>query len=413
MRAVFLDRDGVINNGELVHSLNQLKLFDNAADAIKILNALKMPVIVITNQPVVARGLCDEDMVKRINQRMVDELAKKGAKIDAVYYCPHHPERQYGGNLAYRVECKCRKPKTGMLEQAASDFGLDLTRCFFIGDSMRDMKTAQAVSCRKILVKTGHAGSDAEFKTEPDFLCNDIKEAALLVKKLHNMKALILAGGLGTRMRGVTKDQIPKVLLQYNGKTILEQQIEFLKKYGIESVILCTCFRKEVIKNFLANKNLGMKIVISEENEPLGTGGAVKNARNLVDETFLMLYGDLAVDMNLNKLLDFHFSKKGLLTIVLHESDHPYDSDLVEVDESGLVKSFLGKPDPNKPLPTKLTKTSIYVVEPAVFDFMPEKGSFEDVAIPAIIENHQCFGYVTEELVRDIGTPDRYEKARK
>jgi NDP-sugar pyrophosphorylase family protein len=209
-------------------------------------------------------------------------------------------------------------------------------------------------------------------------------------------------------MRSITKDEIPKALLAYGSKTILEHQAEWLKRYGVERVVLCTGFRKEVIREFLAKRNLDVKIEFSEENEPLGTGGAVKNAGRM-SSTFLIIYGDIALGMNLDRLLAFHFSKNSTLTLVLHESDHPYDSDLVDVSESGLIKRFIGKPDPIRPLPTKLTKTSVYVAEPELFDFLPDRGSLERLAIPAMIERGKCFGYVTSEFVRDVGTPDRYE----
>jgi histidinol-phosphate phosphatase family protein len=412
MKAIFLDRDGVINDGQLVHKTEQFRLFDITANAIKILNETGLPVIVITNQPVVARGLCDEEMVKKINEQMVTELSRKGAKIDAVYYCPHHPERQHGGNLDYRFECDCRKPKTGMLEKAANDFNLDLKNCFFVGDSMRDMRTAKSVGCTKILVKTGHGGSDSEFYTDPDFICTDIQEAALLIKKMISLKAVILAGGLGTRMKQITGDRIPKPMLLLENKPILEHQINLLKTQGVENLIICVGHLAEKIKGYFGDgSRFGVNIEYSEENEPLGTGGAIKNAERLIDSTFLIIYGDLAMNMKIKKLLGFHEKNKGLLTVVLHESDHPHDSDMVEINGGGRVLAFLGKPGKNQPLTSNLTKTSIYVSEPRIFRLMPGgKFSFEEEVIPKVIELGKCFGFVTDEFIKDIGTPERYEK---
>ncbi len=408
--AVFLDRDGVINNGDFVHSTEQLILYENAADAIKILNKAGLPVIVITNQPVVARGLCGEDMVRKINEKMVKELAKNGAKIDAVYYCPHHPEKQYAGNLAYRIDCDCRKPRIGMLEKAAADFGLDLKNCFFVGDSMRDMATAAAAGCKKILVMTGHAGSDSQFTAEPDYTCESIYEAALLIKRLSGVKAFIVAGGLGTRMQGVTKNGIPKSLLHVDGKTVIEHQLDFMKSSGIDEAVVCAGYLSDKIKDCLGDgSKFGIRVAYSLETEPLGTGGAVKNAEKFAGGTFIILYGDIIVDMNLGRLLQFHISSKSILTLVLHETDHPRDSDLVEIDVENRVREIFLKPREREP-ETRLANSAFFVAEPEALKFMPRKGSLEGDAVPEIIKTGRCFGYVTGEFVKDIGTPDRFFK---
>ncbi|MBI5061142.1 MAG: HAD-IIIA family hydrolase [Candidatus Aenigmarchaeota archaeon] len=412
MRAVFLDRDGVINDGDLVHAPEQLILYENAADAIKILDALKMPVIVITNQPVVARGLCDEEMVSKINQIMLNELSKKGAKIDAVYYCPHHPQREYGGNLAYRIECGCRKPGISMLEKAAKDFSLDLSKCFFIGDSMRDMKAAENAGCKKILVKTGHAGSDAEFKTEPDFICRDILEAAKSIKALANMKALILAGGLGKRMSAVTKEAIQKTMLPINGKPILEHQIELLEKYGIENIILCTGHLSEQISEYFGDgKIFGVSIEYSHETEPLGTGGAIKNAESLIDSAFIVLCGDIFLKMDIGKFIAFHVAHGGMATMLIHETDHPQDSTIVQIDDMCRIKRIFNKND-EKPEGANLAKSSLYVLERAVLDMMPKgKHNFEDEILPMLLSHgYALYGYMTDEFIKDIGTPERYKR---
>jgi histidinol-phosphate phosphatase family protein len=128
-------------------------------------------VIIVTNQPQVARGLCSKKDVEEINAYVVLELQKKGAKIDAVFYCPHHPDFQ-------KDPCQCRKPNIEMLVEAKESFDLDMKKCYMVGDSTRDIKTGKNAGCKTILVKTGHAGTDGKYDVKPDAICRNILEAA-------------------------------------------------------------------------------------------------------------------------------------------------------------------------------------------------------------------------------------------
>ncbi len=184
-RAVFLDRDGtIIEERGLITKKEEIKLFPYSAEAIKLLNSLGLLVIIVTNQPQVARGLCTEKDVEELNKHVVNLLNKHGAKVDAVYYCPHHPERKYGGNLKYRVPCDCRKPAPGMLLKAAQEYRINLNASFMIGDSTRDIAAGKNAGCRTILVKTGYAGRDNVCKVAPDYICENLLEAAKLVERL-------------------------------------------------------------------------------------------------------------------------------------------------------------------------------------------------------------------------------------
>ncbi|MBI5347286.1 MAG: nucleotidyltransferase family protein [Candidatus Aenigmarchaeota archaeon] len=231
------------------------------------------------------------------------------------------------------------------------------------------------------------------------------------------MKAVILAGGKGTRMRPLT-NKMPKVMLPIRGKPIVEHQVDLLKKYGINDIVMCTGYLGEQIKkHFEDGSKFGVKITYSGEKDPLGTGGAIKNAEKFIDKTFLLLYGDIMLNMNLEKLLGFHKEQGAKITLVIHETDHPYDSDLITVDESGLVTKIFHKPN-HEPFPSTLSKTSVCIVEPDVLKQMPEgKHDFEKEIIPKFIEQCSVFGYITDELVRDIGTIERMksleERARE
>ena len=179
--AAFLDRDGtIIDQGGFLTRAEDLRLFPGAAGAVKRLREAGGLVIVVTNQPAVARGLIDEPALARIHERLKGLFAEQGAPLDEVYYCPHHPETHHpeANDPRYRRECECRKPKTGMLRRAADDFGIDIARSFMVGDSTRDIMTARNAGCAAVLVKTGAGGKDAKFDVRPDFFCDDIVAAA-------------------------------------------------------------------------------------------------------------------------------------------------------------------------------------------------------------------------------------------
>jgi mannose-1-phosphate guanylyltransferase/phosphomannomutase len=185
--AVFLDRDGVINEDvDLVYKTSQLRLIKGSAEGIRMLNQKGFLTIVITNQPVVARNLCTEEEVMQINEKLKRMLARNGARLDGIYYCPHHPDKGYPEeNPKYKIECECRKPKIGMIMRASRDFGINPRQCVFVGDRTADIKTGENAGCSTILVKTGKGGADGKYDVRPDYVCKNLLEAAKLILKTH------------------------------------------------------------------------------------------------------------------------------------------------------------------------------------------------------------------------------------
>ncbi|MEW6264671.1 MAG: D-glycero-beta-D-manno-heptose 1,7-bisphosphate 7-phosphatase [Thermodesulfobacteriota bacterium] len=178
--AVFLDRDGTINEqmGYINH-LDRFIMLPGVDRAVSRLNEAGLPVVVVSNQSGVARGYFPEELVNRVNEMMVELLARAGARLDAVYYCPHHPRAEVA---AYRRECDCRKPKPGLLLRAAADLGLDLTRSFAVGDRTSDLKAARAVGAKAILVLTGYGRGEREYvlphqDVRPDWVAEDLMSA--------------------------------------------------------------------------------------------------------------------------------------------------------------------------------------------------------------------------------------------
>jgi len=177
-RAVFIDRDGTINKDiGYVSNPDELDLYPWAAEAIRRINDSGLLAIVITNQSGIARGMYTEKTLDAIHARMTSELESEGARIDAVYYCPHHPEV---GDVQYRIACECRKPRIGMLSRAAWEHKIDLSRSFVIGDKASDIKLAENAGMRSALVLTGYGRATAAHPKR--WPCSpDIKAENLLV----------------------------------------------------------------------------------------------------------------------------------------------------------------------------------------------------------------------------------------
>ena len=171
--AVFLDRDGTIAEevGYLNH-VSRFRMFPYVAAAIHRFNQAGLPVIVVSNQSGVGRGYFPESLVHTVNELMTQQLAKAGAKIDAIYFCPHTSSEN----------CGCRKPKTGMLDRAAQEHALDLQRSYMVGDRYGDMELARNARARSILVRTGYGEGElawhaTDWPGQPDFVAEDLTQA--------------------------------------------------------------------------------------------------------------------------------------------------------------------------------------------------------------------------------------------
>ena len=171
-KAVFLDRDGTINKyvGFLT-DIDDFELIDGVAEAIKKINSLGYLVIVITNQPVIARGELSVEELGEIHNKMETLLGQKGAYIDGIFYCPHHPDKGYEGEIKeFKINCDCRKPKPGMLLQAKADFNIDLEQSFMVGDSENDIKAGKAAGCKTVLINKGSFGQDYTLHNLSEFV---------------------------------------------------------------------------------------------------------------------------------------------------------------------------------------------------------------------------------------------------
>lgn len=188
--AVFIDRDGTISEevGYVNHP-SRYRVFSYSAEAIKKLNDNNWLAILVTNQAGVARGYFSEDVIGAVHQQLTSELAKEHAQLDAIYYCAHHPTV---GEPPYRFDCDCRKPKTGLINRAASDFEIDLTRSWMVGDRYSDIEMARNAGLRSAFVLSGYGRGEWEYqrsswKHEPDIVCENLLAAveSIVTSKLE------------------------------------------------------------------------------------------------------------------------------------------------------------------------------------------------------------------------------------
>lgn len=153
-KAIILDRDGTINiEKDYLHKIEDFEFESGVIEGLKILANLGYIFIVVTNQSGIARGYYTEEDLQKLNTHIGNELLKNGIEIKAFYYCPHHPEKGIG---EYKVDCECRKPKTGMLEAAIKEFNIDRATSFMIGDNISDVEAGFRANLQPILVETGH-----------------------------------------------------------------------------------------------------------------------------------------------------------------------------------------------------------------------------------------------------------------
>ena len=179
-RAVFLDRDGtIIEDVDFLRDESEIRLLPGAVEGIRLLREAGFLVIVATNQSGVARGYLTEKKLRAVHTTLLEELARQSARLDAIYYCPHHPE---GSVREYAIECDCRKPAPGLLLRAARQWNVNLAASFVVGDSERDVLAGKRAGCRTVLISAARPAKTAADDAAPDFL----EAARLIVARREN-----------------------------------------------------------------------------------------------------------------------------------------------------------------------------------------------------------------------------------
>ncbi len=226
------------------------------------------------------------------------------------------------------------------------------------------------------------------------------------------MKAVILAGGLGTRLRPIISG-VPKPMAEVLGKPFLRWQVEQLKKFGLRDVVISTGYMGHKIKDYFGDgRRFGVNIEYAEEHEPLGTGGGLKNAsRYLIGERdFLVVSGDTYLDLDFPAFLRFHGEKRALITMALARREKPSKSGCAMVNEGSRIVEFV-----ERRRGAGLINAGYLLFSSEVFDHLPkgDKFSLEYDLYPKLIKTGRVFGYVASGYFRDMGNPEDYEMMKK
>jgi mannose-1-phosphate guanylyltransferase/phosphomannomutase len=229
------------------------------------------------------------------------------------------------------------------------------------------------------------------------------------------VKAVIMAGGEGTRLRPLTSNQ-PKPMMPIANRPMMEHVLELLKQHGFEDIVVTVAFQANAIRTYFGNgSEFGVRMVYATEENPLGTAGSVRNAMDELNETFLVISGDVVTDIDLAAVVDFHREKKALATIGLKAMENPLDFGIVITREDGSIERFLEKPTWGQVFSDTIN-TGIYVLEPEIFDYIPPDKSvdFSSDVFPRLLDDGTpLFGFVGGGYWEDVGTLDAYIKVHQ
>lgn len=225
------------------------------------------------------------------------------------------------------------------------------------------------------------------------------------------MQAVILAGGLGTRLRPLTYN-VPKPLLPILDRPMIEYIMSALPR-EVDKVVLAVSYMSDVLRDYFASQDIGREILVVNEEEPLGTGGAIKNVQEHIDGTTLVLNGDIISSLDVTALLDFHRSKGGIGTIALWRVDDPSRFGVVDIDAEDRIHRFLEKV-PKEEAPSDQINAGVYVLEPEMLDLMEPgvKTSIERDVFPKVVDRG-LFGFRFKGYWVDAGTPSSYLRAQE
>lgn len=232
---------------------------------------------------------------------------------------------------------------------------------------------------------------------------------------MNEYVAIIQAGGKGTRMLELTKDLIPKPLLELNGKPMMQWQMESLIEYGIKSFIFIIGHLGEKIKEYFGNgSKWNVNISYIEETEPLGSAGALYYAKEkLAGKNVILVFGDVMFDLDWSRFIAYHEEKKATVTLLAHPNAHPFDSDLLIVNQDGMVEGIDSKTNVRDYNYKNVVNAGLSIFENKLLDDLTEakKTDFESQLVRPLMANGEVYVYNTPEYVKDAGTPERFKKA--
>ena len=228
--------------------------------------------------------------------------------------------------------------------------------------------------------------------------------------RTEDIDVIILCGGLGTRLREVVDDR-PKPMVEIDGRPFLDVLVDYVARYGFTRFILCTGFKGDLIKRYYEKKRGRLIFVVSDEDQPLGTAGAIKNAESFIESNmFLVLNGDSLCEIDIGDFIKFHIGKGALISIAVTTMESPVEYGVIRLDEDQKIISFGEKIPANG---NDLVNAGMYVFDKKILKEIPsgQKLSLEYDLFPGILDKG-LYGYVTEKRLLDIGTPERLAMAR-
>jgi mannose-1-phosphate guanylyltransferase/phosphomannomutase len=229
------------------------------------------------------------------------------------------------------------------------------------------------------------------------------------------VKAVIMAGGEGTRLRPLTSN-LPKPMLPLANRPMMERIVRLLQEHGFEEIVVTVAFLPNVIRTYFGDgSEFGVRMVYATEETPLGTAGSVRNAMDELDERFLVISGDVLTDLDLSAVVDFHDEKKAMATIALKSMENPLEFGIVITRPDGSIERFLEKPTWGQVFSDTIN-TGVYVLEPDIFEHIPDGRSvdFSSDVFPALLDaDKSLFGYVVDGYWEDVGTLEAYTKAHQ
>jgi len=226
------------------------------------------------------------------------------------------------------------------------------------------------------------------------------------------LKTIVLAGGFGTRLRPLSCSR-PKALFPIANKPLIDYILGNLSNSGVDTVIMAVYYMAESLVRYLGPTKYDVGILYSREQRPLGTGGTIKHAMDMLNkEKFMVMNGDLLTDIDLKQLVKYHEEKGGMATIALTTVEDPTKYGSVEINKEGRIIRFVEKPEHGK-APSNLINAGIYILEPEIFDYIPDgkKVRIETEIFPQLVEEEQLYGFKTNEFWMDIGEPPDYLRA--
>jgi mannose-1-phosphate guanylyltransferase/phosphomannomutase len=225
------------------------------------------------------------------------------------------------------------------------------------------------------------------------------------------MKVVIIAGGQGTRIASVHAD-IPKAMIPIDGKPILEYQVMMAKRYGFTDFLFIIGHLGNQISDYFGDgSKWGVDIEYYQEQQPLGTAGALGLLKDKLQNEFFVFYGDTVMDFDMEHMLEFHHKNHADATLFVHPNDHPYDSDIVDIDKDGKIRDFYIKPHPDNFISHNLVNAALFIFTPSILDEIEVgvKSYIEKNVLPRSLKDGlRLFGYNSAEYIKDMGTPDRY-----